>query len=349
MYHPSDFKPLPEHEGALTAPFADDPEVIETFNIWLYDAARNIGVNLHPRATGGAMSCAITVFLPDGRIARANHGGEGSFSDPNRPESKFVKLHCVTPFERWNARVAEAPVYMTSDAGQALGTVPDETPTTTISLTTSIETTAPIWVNGGLLPESRQTIGDASFWFGNRTVAGYDPRTFRYDHLVRGEGEVVFEGQTLAFSGVGLRGHVRGVRRMPGMLGHTWAEGYCPETKRGFGTTMFIRKGGGYVHNEAFLFENGRMYPARAIWTPHIDRNPANRDYVFELACDELGLVRIHGHDMRAFWWQMQGWGVHAPLKFGCDPSAPVLMRQGIGRFTWENGDVGYGLVERSG
>lgn len=349
MFHPADLTLRDEHEKALTEPFADDPEVAETFNIWLYDGDRNIGLNIHPRATGGKMSTAVTIFLPDGRIARSNHGPEESFSDPWQPEAPHVKLHCAQPFRRWDFAIEDLPVYLTSDAEQASRTVADDDPKFTISASAQIDTVAPVWINGALLPESRQTLEAASLWFGNRTVSGFDPRTFRYDQLLRGNGMIVFEGKSHAFSGVGLRGHVRGARRMPGMVGHTWAEGYCAQSGRGFGTTMFLRPGGGYVHSEGFLLQDDRMYPARTIHQPSIDRDPANRDYVFELACDELGLVRITGTDVRAFWWQLQGWGVHAPIRFGWDPAAPVLMKQGIGRFQWDNGDIGYGLVERSG
>jgi hypothetical protein len=188
-----------------------------------------------------------------------------------------------------------------------------------------------------------------SGWMGNRMSHGFDPRAFRYDQLIEGGGAVEFEGKSFPFEGVGLRGHVRGARNVLGMLGHCWAEGYSADARRGFGTTMFLRQGGGYEHSEAFLFEDGVMHPARVICTPHLERDPAKCDTVFELACDALGLVRITGHDVRAFWWQMQGWGVQAPIVYGCKRDAPVLMKQGITRFTWDNGDVGYGLAERSG
>jgi hypothetical protein len=348
--HPADITLTPDHDLALVAPLPDDPEVIETFNIWLYDGARNTGINLHPRATGGAMESAITVFLPDGRIARANHGAPGPFTDPRRPSSAVVKLFCEKPFERWQVVVDDAQVYMTSDADQAARTS-DDTPTTRISMEASFTMVAPAWINGALLPESRQTLQDqVSWWFGNRIAAGFSPLAYRYDQLIEGSGTIHFEGRDYPFEGVGLRGHVRGVRRMPGMLGHTWAEGYCPETKRGFGSTMFLRKGGGYVHSEGFLFEDGVLHPARVICTPHIERDPRVTGSVFELACDALGLRRIVAEDLRTFWWQLPSWGEHGAVRFGWNPEAPVLMRQGIARFTWEDGgDTGYGLIERSG
>lgn len=350
MFHPADMQLDDSHERALVAPLAHDPEVAETFNVWLFDGERNIAFNVHPRATGGEMDSAITIFLPDGRIARANHGSPGRFTDPARPASAFVKLHCEVPFKRWRVDIVDAAVYLSDDAGQASATVADETPTATISLSATIDTVAPPWINGALLPESRQTLQDqVSWWFGNRLTSGFSREAFRYDQLIEGSGEVRFEGKVLPIAGVGLRGHVRGVRRMPGMVGHCWSEGYSADGRRGFGMSMFNRAGGGYVHTEGFLFEDGRMYPARVLCTPHLDRDPQMRDAVFELACDELGLRRILATEMRAWWWQLPGWGVHGTLKYGWNPQAPMLMRQAMTRFDWEDGAVGYGLVERSG
>jgi hypothetical protein len=247
--------------------------------------------------------------------------------------------------------VEDAPVWITSDAEQAAGTVDDAmTPTARVSFEAEIRPAAPVWINGALLPESRQTLQDqVSWWFGNRLTSGFSPRAFRYDQLIEGEGEITFEGKTYPIRGEGLRGHVRGVRRMPGMTGHTWAEGWSREGRCGFGVTMFSREAGGYHHSEGFLAQDGKLYAARIISMPHLDRDPQVRDHVFELACDELGLVRIQGHDLRAFWWRMQAWGAHAPILYGCERSAPRLMKQAIDRFTWDDGSVGYGLVERSG
>lgn len=350
MFHPADLKLEASDDHALTAPLPEDPEAAETFNVWLYDGEQNLGINLHPRATGGTMDSSITVFLPDGRIVRASMGSPGPFSDPARPSSAHLKMHCEAPFERWSFEVPEAPVYVTSDEEQASRTVASEAPTTTVSVRATYKMAAPPWINGALLPESRETMGDkVSWWFGNRLASGFTPKAFRYDQLIEGEGTVTFEGKTLNFKGVGLRGHVRGVRRMPGMLGHTWAEGYSADAKRGFGVTMFLREGGGYEHSEGFLYQDGQLHPARIIALPHIDRDPAKTSLVYELACDALGLVRITGRDVRAFWWQMPGWGVHAPLKYGWNPQAPILMKQSIARFEWADGAVGYGLNERSG
>ena len=350
MFHPADLNLKTEDDYALTAPMAEDPAAAETFNVWFYDGDQNIGFNLHPRATGGEMDSSITIFLPDGRILRANHGSPGKFTDRARPASQFVRLHCQEPFKQWSCAVEAAAVFVTSDAEQATASVADMTPTATVSRRASYRMAAPVWINGALLPESRQTLQDkVGRWFANSLTSGFTPLAFRYDQLIEGEGSLDFEGKTYSFKGVGLRGHVRGVRDTAGMIHHTWAEGYFPKTGRGFGVTMFTREGGGYEHSEGFIYEGGVMHPARVLSLPHLDRNPANKGLVFELACDALGLRRIVGTDARAFWWQMQAWGNPAPIQYGCNPQAPRLMKQSIARYVWDDGDVGYGLNERSG
>lgn len=349
-WHPADLILTAEHETALLTPDPAQPELGETFNVWLYDPETDTGFNIHPRAGGGTMISSITAFLPDGRIARANFGDEGSFTDPSRPASAFVALEIIEPFKHWRVVVSDAPVWLTSDAEQAAGGIEPRDPTTTISFTADIFDAAEPWINGALLPESRQTMQEpVSWWMGNRTSAGFDPRAFRYDVLVRGQGAIRFEGRDYPMDGVGLRGHVRGVRRVAGMIAHCWSEGLSLDGQRGFGSTMFVRAEGSYEHSEAFLLQDGVRYPARIIATPHLNRDPVNPFSVFELACDELGLVRIEAEDLRQFWWRMDGWGAQTPIRYGAQQDAPLLMKQGIAQYRWSDGTLGYGLQERSG
>jgi hypothetical protein len=349
-WHPADLILTPQHESALLEPVPGEPELGETFNVWLFDPDTNTGFNIHPRANGGTMMSSVTVFLPDGRIARANHGPSGRFSDPLRPASDHVALEVVEPFKHWRVTVSDVPVWLTSDAEQASGGIEPRESSTTIRLTADIFDAAEPWINGALLPESRQTMQEpVSLWMGNRTSKGFEPEAFRYDVLVRGQGVIRFEGRDCPMSGVGLRGHVRGVRRVAGMIAHCWSEGLSLDGKRGFGSTVFLRAGGGYAHSEAFLLQDGVRHPARIICTPQLERDPANPLSVYELACDELGLVRIEAEDLRQFWWRMESWGAPAPIRYGAQLDAPLLMKQGIARYRWPDGTLGYGLQERSG
>jgi hypothetical protein len=59
--------------------------------------------------------------------------------------------------------------------------------------------------------------------------------------------------------------------------------------------------------------------------------------------------VRIEAEDLRQFWWRMDGWGAPTPVLYGAQRDAPLLMKQGIARYRWSDGVLGYGLQERSG
>ncbi len=349
-FHPADLTLRPEDDLALVEPLSD-PGVQETFNIWLHDGARNVGLNLHPKVTPGEMVCAITAFLPDGRILDVHHAGPAKFSDPARPASAYVKLECLEPFRKWSIIIDEAPVSVTSDEAHRSGPIADHEPDARLSFKGELRLVSPPWINGALLPESRQTVGDlVGGWFSNRLSDGFSPEAFRYDQLIDGAGVLTFEGREYPLNGQGVKGHVRGVRTLAGMTGHTWAEGYSPDRQRGFGVTMFTRPGGGYHHSEAFLLQGGKVYPARILAIPHLVRDPAKVDAVYELACDELGLVRIFARESRSYWFSLNGWDNPGPIVSGFTPEGHYVMRRGLVRFTWEDdGAVGHGFVESSG
>lgn len=349
-FNPADLQLRPEDDFALVQPL-NDQNIVETFNIWIHDGIRNVGINLHPLLSPGEMKCAITAFLPDGRILDVHHYGQARFDDPARPASAHVRLECVEPFRKWAITIDGAPVTVSSDAEHRAGPIADHEPSARLSFKGELRMVSPPWINGALLPESRQTV-DAMVggWFANRLTDGFSPQAFRYDQLVEGSGVLTFEGQDYPIDGQGVKGHVRGVRRLAGMTGHTWAEGYSPDGQRGFGVTMFTRPGGGYHHSEAFLLEKGKVYPARIIALPHLVRDPAKVDAVYELACDELGLVRIFGHETRSYWFSINGWDNPGPIICGFNPAGHYLMRRGLVRFTWEDdGAIGHGFVESSG
>lgn len=70
----------PEQDHALTGPLPEDPEAMETLNVWFFDGPRNIAFNLHPILQNGKMFGAATVFLPDGRILRTRSDAPASFT-----------------------------------------------------------------------------------------------------------------------------------------------------------------------------------------------------------------------------------------------------------------------------
>jgi hypothetical protein len=338
----------PDQDHLLTGPLPEDPNAIETMNVWMFDGERNIAFNIHAMMQNGEMWAPVTVFLPDGRILRLRSDDPARFSDPRRPQSRHIAYLCEKPFRNWTFTITELPVWVTSKAVLDAGVVDDETPTTTVSLEARATMAAPVYMQGGLLPEAAAAVaGDAGLWLAARLPSGMTPEAFRFDQMFRAEGAIVFEGKTYEFNGYGLRGHVRGVRTMGGMYGHTWLAGAFP-SGTAFGIQTFPRPEGGFFFTEGYVYKDGVMHPNRVIYAPPMSYDPDQGEYCIELACDELGLTRITGRDKRLFWWSMPAWGAAQPPRWGIAPEAQTVMRQAVTEYRLD-GETGYGMNERSG
>jgi hypothetical protein len=334
-----------EQDHALTGPLEADPAAMETMNFWAYDAAQNIGINIHPVLKNSQMLAMVTLFLPDGSIRR-QRGEGGAFSDALSPGTEHIAYKCVEPFRRWTYTIDALPAFATSDAAQRLGTVEDESPTTSITLSLTSEGAAPIWRNGSMTKDAAKMLtGPAGLWIAGRLTSGMHPDSFRYDQLVRVRGTV---GGT-AFNGVGLRCHVRGVRILEGMGGTCWMSGLFPSGK-GFGVNVSIGADGRYLYSEAYTTDGKTLSPARILQFPRRHRDLEEGRFWLQFTSDAHGLIDIAGEDVRAFYWSMPSWGSTAttPPKYGKEPKAGVLMKQALARYEWD-GEIGYGLNERSG
>lgn len=255
---------------------------------------------------------------------------------------------CDQPFRRWTYSVTDLPVWTTTKEQLESGVITDETPTTTVSLNVEATMVAPVYMQGGLLPEAADAVaGEAGLWLAARIPAGMTKEAFRFDQMYHAAGSVTFEGTNYPIDGYGLRGHVRGVRVLGGMYGHTWLAGVFPSGTT-FGIQTFPRPEGGFFFTEAYIYRNGVMYPNRVLDAPRMSYDPDQGDYAIELACDQLGLTRIIGRDRRLFWWSMPAWGVPQPPRWGVDPQAATVMRQAVTQYDLD-GETGYGMNERSG
>ncbi|MDO7843623.1 hypothetical protein [Sphingomonas immobilis] len=338
----------PEQDHILTGPLPEDPSAIETLNVWFFDSARNIAFNIHPILQSGSMFAMVTVFLPDGRILR-QRADEAALSDnPQIARSKHVELICDVPFRKWTYAIEDLPVWATDKEALVAGVITDETATTTVTLVAQATMVAPIYMQGGLLPEAAEAVaGEAGLWLAARLPAGMSSESYRFDQMFHAMGHLRFEGKSYDFDGYGLRGHVRGVRKLGGMAGHTWLAGVFP-SGTAFGIQTFPRPDGGFFFSEGYVYKDGIMYPNRVLDAPRMSYDPDQGDYAIELACDQLGLTRIVGRDKRLFWWSMPAWGTtHAP-RWGIDPEATMVMRQAVTEYTLD-GETGYGMNERSG
>lgn len=130
------------------------------------------------------MYAPVTVFLPDGRILRLRSDESAAFTDPQRPQSRHVQYFCEKPFRNWTYAINELPVWVTSKEELGAGVVADKLPTTTVSLEARATMMAPVYRQGGLLPEAADAIeGEAGLWLAARLPGGMTPEAFRFDHM----------------------------------------------------------------------------------------------------------------------------------------------------------------------
>lgn len=345
----------PDKDQALLEPLPEDPEAAETFAVWLYDGVRDMGmtVRVHPQA-GVAMGMA-TILLPDGRILNAG-ADQATFSQPDQPGSERVRYSVVEPFHRWRYRVLDMPMAETTQKAMDSGEVSYAEPASTVSVDLDGTMVAPAWIQGSLLPEAAEAMTRrVGLWIAGRLNSGLSPAAFRYDQALAAKGTVRVDGETTEFEGYGLRGHVRGVRRLDGFASHTWMGAVFPATGRAFGLQCHRGHGGagGYEFSESYVFTDGTLYPTRIIYAPPVQREDPNAGFDVQLACDELGLVHITGADTHILWTSMGPLGLGTPMSEmrhspGHASDAPTAMSQAVTRYDWD-GDPGYGMNERSG
>jgi hypothetical protein len=349
-----------EQDWALTSTHPEDPDVIETFVVWLHDAHRDTGVELRIHAKDGIAEGRAVVFLPGGRILHAVPE-QAPLIAGDAPHSEHVKYDCVESFRQWQYQLVNLPTVATSDQAHEDGQV-QPSGQVRISLDFQGRTVGPAWIQGTLLPEAgRAMLGPVGLWIAGRLKSGMSPNAFRYDQALAATGTITVDGTTSPFEGYGLRGHVRGVRIMEGFKAHTWVGAVFPETGTALGLQCHMAHGtpGGYAFSEAYVWRDNVLYPNRIIYAPPVSRTDPHAEFVIELACDQLGLTRVTGRDTRVAWTSMGGGGLGqagknpmglnpATLNYGRRPDAPTVMSQSLATFELD-GEPGMGMCERSG
>jgi hypothetical protein len=184
----------------------------------------------------------------------------------------------------------------------------------------------PPWVQGALLKAAADRLGEVEGGF----MGG-----FRYEHLFRAEGVFEVDGRSRPFKGTGLRIHRQGVRQMDGFWGHCWQSAVFP-SGRAFGYIAYPpRADGSESYNEGYLYQDGRLIPARVTKAPWLTRLVGSGDDVTLEFESELGRTVIEGESALSTF--LVG-----------SPSMPGLnLQQGGALYRW-NGESAYGMLERS-
>jgi hypothetical protein len=324
----------PEHDLVFASRPAD-PEMRESSSVWLFEENGRFGF---PRFGIEAEASSWDNRRVQGNFAVAggrimNGAGMGAAHSPFGPDGRPtvlgagpLSLRCIEPFRKW----------VTSWDGMVIdGTVDQQIaktldPARCIPVRFAMELTmaAPAWVQDNSLEKVAQMSEADAREAGNMGIG------WRFEQLLRGEGTFTFDGDTHDFKAVGLRIKRQSIRPMTGFSGHCWQSAIFPDG-RGFGYIAYPTREDGYQFNEAFIFQNGKMYEAKATRIPWLRRIIGEGDDCSLELESELGVTHISAETALC------------TFRVGNPDIGGLNLNQGGAKYTWD-GQTAYGMIERS-
>jgi hypothetical protein len=330
---------LPPHADLMLASPPEPPFdwVREGTSLWLFEengefAIPRIGVEAEPWTWEKRRYAANFAFAGGRVLHDAGLGAmPGVLDGSGRPAilgGGPMTFRCLDPFRRWSVSF-DGEVVDTHVSHQLAGTVDRSR---RIPLRYGIELTMAV-------PANVQDNSPQNFFKwgrGKQRDAVSVGLGWRFDQLLRAEGQLNVDGRRRSFRAVGNRIKRRSVRTDGLMLrGHCWQAAVFPDG-RAFGyEARPVHDDGLEPWNEGFIFRDGRMYPAKALNPPWLRRLVARGDDVSVELHSELGVTRIEGIS------ELSTFRVGNPDIGGLD------LHQGGARYVWDD-QKAYGMIERS-
>lgn len=334
----------PELDGRILPGKPTDPEMRESASIWLFEengafAFPRIGIEAVGEVWDNHRFDCNFAFA-DGRVMRQSTRRPTLPARNAAGESRVLgagglAFECLESFRRWRVTFEDEVyaghvedqirgdfgVYADKPADPALPRVP-------VRFEVELEMATPGWTQD-FRPEKLASLSEAE-----RIDAGLMGYGWRVEHTFRGEGTFTVAGETRSFKAVGNRIHRQSVRPMGAFRGHCWQAALFPDG-RAFGLCTYPPREDGTTYNDAYIWQDGRMYKARARNPAFLRRvMPQGDDVSVELE-SELGLTRIEGVTTLAT-FHMGNPGVNG-----------MNNQQSGARYTWD-GVSAYGMIERS-
>jgi len=241
-----------------------------------------------------------------------------------------LTFRCVEPFRRWS---------MTYDGSAIDGTVSqqisrslDPAQQIPVRLDVELAMATPAWVQDNS-PDKLAAMSESEAAEAQSMGIGW-----RLEHLFRGEGRLEVDGKTREFGVIGSRIKRQSVRPLNFFRGHCWQSALFPDG-RAFGYIAYPPgEDGSEPYNDGYIYQDGRMYPARATRIPWLRQLLEEGDDVPLELESELGVTRITGRTMLTT-YMIMGTADGLPVDFN--------LHQGGARYTWD-GMTSFGMIERS-
>jgi hypothetical protein len=164
-------------------------------------------------------------------------------------------------------------------------------PRTSVSYEVELTMAVPAWV------QDYRTEKLAGMSDREKADAGSMGYGYRIEQLFRAAGTLRLDGVTRDFKAVGSRIHRQSVRPMAAFRGHCWQSAVFPDG-RAFGYIAYpLRQDEREEdrYNIGYLYQDGKMYPARARSIPFLRRIQAQGDDVSVELETQLGVTKIGG------------------------------------------------------
>lgn len=314
----------------------DNPEMRESVSVWLFEDSGRFGfprMGIEAEATCWEQRRFQANFaLGGGRVL--NGAGVGEAPSPldvsGRPAvigAGALRFQCLDPFRRWRA-VFDGPAVDGQVSDQIHNRL-DPAQRTPVKLEFEMSMVTPPWV---------QDTGDdklADMDADEAADAGFMGIGYRFEHLFRATGALHIDGERRDFSGTGLRIHRQSVRPLAGFRGHCWQSAVFPDG-RAFGYIAYPpREDGSESYNEGYVYQDGRMYPARATRIPWLRNIVGEGDDVSLELESALGTTRI------------EGVSTLSTFRVGNPDIGGLNLSQGGARYRWDDQQA-LGMIERS-
>jgi prepilin-type processing-associated H-X9-DG protein len=313
-----------------------DPQMRESASLWLFEANGTfgfprMGVEAEASSWDNRRYQANFAFA-DGRVL--NGAGRGAVPSPLGPDGRPtilgagpVTFQCLEPFRSWSLTF-DGPA-VDAHVSQQIHRTIDPNKRTHVRLAVEMTMAAPAWV--------QQTSAEelAAMKKTEAAEAGFMGVGYRFEQLFRARGTFTVDGKTHDFKGTGLRIHRQSVRPLEGFRGHCWQSALFPDG-RAFGYITYPpREDGSPSYNEAYIFQNGKMFPARVTQVPWLRRIVGHGDDVSLELVSELGRTRIEGATTLS------------TFRVGNPDIGGLNLQQSGVLYRWD-GQSAYGMIERS-
>lgn len=315
----------------------EHPEMRESVSIWLFEengefALPRAGIEAESQSWDDRLLQANFAFA-DGRVmSGAARGAAPSALDENGQPTIIgagpLSFRCIEPFRRWSMRF-DGPVRDGHTSEQIDGRFRTEPARTAVKIEADMTMVTPAWVQQVSADTSSMTAEQAA----NAQAMGLG---HRIEHHFRAQGTLEVDGRKRRFNATGTRIHRQSIRRLDGFFGHCWLSAVFPDG-RAFGCLAYPPREGqtGYSYNDAVVYQDGRLFPARVVKAPFLRRIVFAGDDVSVELISKLGRTVIEGVTTLS------------TFRIGNPDIGGLNLQQGGARYTWD-GQSAYGMVERS-